>query len=84
MFDYLVQNQEKNEGKRLRIHCWKQAFHSLRNTTIILNEYSAGIILQKVLLQYTIQYTNIIPFSIYCDVKIYPTAKNVNQKLSAK
>lgn len=48
MFAYLLNYQEKNEAKRLRVHYWKQVFHILiNNTIIILNGYSAGIVFRK-------------------------------------
>lgn len=78
MSDYLLNND--NGGKKLTVHYWKQVFHTLINsTTIILNEYSAEIVLQK---KYYYNIHNVTPFLIYCNAKIYSTAKNdfVNQK----
>lgn len=77
MFACLLNYQEKNEAKRLRVHYWKQVFHILINNTIInLNEYSAGIVLQKkYCYNALLQYTNITLYLLYWNVKIYSTAK---------
>lgn len=67
MFAYSLNYQGKNERKGLRVHYWKQAFHILINNTVItLNEYSAGIVLQKTYYyDGLVKYTNITPYLIY-------------------
>lgn len=73
MSDYLPNND--NGGKKLAVHYWKQLFHILINSTmIILNEYSAEIVLQK---RYYCNIHKFTPFLIYFNAKIYSTAKNV-------